>query len=80
MMSIIKRRHNRFVPLYKRRVFEYIGKGFIHSIGGIKQSFTPQDVAHFWKYTASNTASSRLFSRWRSLPAIVNKILGELPA
>ena len=29
--------------------FEYIGKGYISNIGGVKQSFTEEDVEYFYR-------------------------------
>jgi hypothetical protein len=33
---------------YDSKVFRYIGKGFIHSVGGVKQGYTEKDVCYFW--------------------------------
>jgi len=35
---------------YGRKVFRYIGKGYVHSVGGVVQSFTEKDVMYFWAY------------------------------
>ena len=33
---------------YDSKLFKYIGKGFIWSINGVRQSFTEKDVYYFW--------------------------------
>ena len=33
-------------PMYKK--LKYIGRGYIYSIDGIRQSYTEKDVRHFW--------------------------------